>query len=119
MYLMKGMAALAFGLVAVSCNKSDIFNPYADQEKNQQEFTEIQAAYPNKMVVLGECGWDGSDKTGRPQGDIAECWNQGAKWGLFMVWYDRNAGNKTNTMVSDAWWQSALNKENAAIVVGN
>lgn len=37
MYLMKGMAALAFGLVAVSCNKSDIFNPYADQEKNQQE----------------------------------------------------------------------------------
>ena len=40
MYLMKGMAALAFGLVAVSCNKSDIFNPSADQEKNQQEFTE-------------------------------------------------------------------------------
>ena len=77
------------------------------------------AAYPNKMVVLGECGWDGSDKTGRPQGDIVECWNQGAKWGLFMVWYDRNAGNKTNTMVSDVWWQSALNKENGAIVVGN
>ena len=30
-----------------------------------------------------------------------------------------NAGNKTNTMVSDVWWQSALNKENGAIVVGN
>ena len=89
-----------------------------DAAKNAQEFREIQAAYPNKMVVLGECGWDGSDKTGRPQGDIVECWNQGAKWGLFMMWYDRNAGNKTDTMVSDVWWQSALNKENAAIVVG-
>jgi len=40
MYLMKGVAALAFGLVAVSCNKSDIFNPYAQQEENQQQFTE-------------------------------------------------------------------------------
>ncbi len=37
MYLMKGMAALAFGLVAVSCNKSDIFNPYAQQEENQKK----------------------------------------------------------------------------------
>ena len=34
---MKGMAALAFGLVAVSCNKSDIFNPYQQQEENQKK----------------------------------------------------------------------------------
>ena len=37
MYLMKGMAALAFGLVAVSCNKSDIFNPSAQQEENEKK----------------------------------------------------------------------------------
>lgn len=85
--------------------------------QNAQEFTEIQATYPNKMVVLGECGWDSSNKTGKPQGDIVECWNLGAKWGHFMVWYDGNAGNKSNTMVSDAWWTSAMKKENTGIVI--
>lgn len=34
---MKGVAALAFGLVAVSCNKSDIFNPSAQQEENEKK----------------------------------------------------------------------------------
>ena len=38
-YLMKGMAAMAFGLVVASCNKTDVFNPYAEQEAKQQEFT--------------------------------------------------------------------------------
>ena len=85
--------------------------------QNAQEFKEIQATYPDKMVVLGECGWDGNDKTGKPQGDIAECWEAGAKWGHFMVWYDRNAGNKSQTMVSDEWWTSAMKKENADIIV--
>ena len=85
--------------------------------QNAQEFTEIQATYPNKMVVLGECGWDSSNKTGKPQGDIVECWNAGAKWGHFMVWYDGNAGNKSNTMVSDAWWSSAMKKANTDIVI--
>ena len=84
--------------------------------QNAQEFTEIQATYPNKMV-LGECGWDSSNKTGKPQGDIVECWNAGAKWGHFMVWYDGNAGNKSNTMVSDAWWSSAMKKANTDIVI--
>ena len=85
--------------------------------QNAQEFTEIQATYPNKMVVLGECGWDSNDKTGKPQGDIVECWNAGAKWGHFMVWYDGSAGNKSGTMVSDAWWTSAMKKENTGIVI--
>ena len=85
--------------------------------QNAQEFKEIQATYPDKMVVLGECGWDGNNKTGKPQGDIAECWEAGAKWGHFMVWYDRNAGNKSQTMVSDEWWTSAMKKENADIIV--
>jgi len=85
--------------------------------QNAQEFTEIQATYPNKMVVLGECGWDSSNQTGKPQGDIVECWNAGAKWGHFMVWCDGSAGNKSGTMVSDAWWTSAMKKENTGIVV--
>ena len=38
-YLMKGMAVMALGLVAVSCNKMDSFNPYAEQEIKQEEFT--------------------------------------------------------------------------------
>ncbi len=85
--------------------------------QNAQEFKEIQAAYPKKMVALGECGWDSSNKTGKPQGDIVECWNAGAKWGHFMVWYDGNAGNKSNTMVSDDWWKSAMKKDNSDIVI--
>lgn len=85
--------------------------------QNAQEFTEIQATYPNKMVVLGECGWDSNNTTGKPQGDIVECWNAGAKWGHFMVWYDGSAGNKSGTMVSDAWWSSAMKKANADIVI--
>ena len=85
--------------------------------QNAQEFKEIQTTYPNKMVVLGECGWDSNNKTGKPQGDIVECWNAGAKWGHFMVWYDGNAGNKSGTMVSDAWWSSAMKKANADIVI--
>lgn len=39
-YLMKGMAALSFGLVVASCNKNEFFNPYAEQEAKQQEFTQ-------------------------------------------------------------------------------
>ena len=83
--------------------------------QNAQEFKEIQAAYPHKMVVLGECGWDGD--ASHPQADIVECWNAGAKWGHFMVWYQGNNGTKSDTMVSDAWWTSAMKKANADTVV--
>ena len=38
-FLMKGIAVMALGLVAVSCNKMDSFNPYAEQEIKQEEFT--------------------------------------------------------------------------------
>jgi len=47
MYLMKGMAALAFGLVAVSCNKSDIFNPYAQQKENEKK---SEAAFAENVM---------------------------------------------------------------------
>ena len=39
-YLMKGMAAMAFGLVVTSCNKMDLFNANAEQEAKEKEFTE-------------------------------------------------------------------------------
>jgi hypothetical protein len=93
----------------------DLYGYNATQ--NAQEFKEIQQTYPNKMIVLGECGWDSCNKTGKPQGDIVECWNAGAKWGHFMVWYDGNAGNRSSTMVSDAWWSSVMKKDNANVVV--
>ena len=47
MYLMKGVAALAFGLVAVSCNKSDFFNPYAQQEENEKK---SEAAFAENVM---------------------------------------------------------------------
>lgn len=80
--------------------------------QNAQEFKEIQATYPNKMIVLGECGWDSGNKTGKPQGRMSDCWNEDAKWGHFMVWYDGNAGNSTSTMVSDDWWKDAMSHQN-------
>ena len=36
-YLMKGIAVMALGLIAASCNK-DVFDPYANQAEKQEEF---------------------------------------------------------------------------------
>jgi len=73
-------------------------------EQNKQEFTEIQATYPNKMVVLGECG---VDVTGGniPFANISDCWTAGAKWGHFMAWYGGSLPN-------NAWWENALTNAN-------
>lgn len=38
--LMKGMAVMTFGLLVASCNKTDLFNAYTEQEAKQQEFTQ-------------------------------------------------------------------------------
>ena len=78
-----------------------------DADKNKQEFTEIQATYPNKMVVLGECGKDDSGDPAK----MGDCWNKGAKWGHFMVWYQGGQGS-TNTMCSDTWWKDAMSNAN-------
>ena len=75
--------------------------------KNSQEFNEIQTYYSNKMVVLGECGKGDSGEQGR----MSDCWNAGAKWGHFMVWYERGQGS-TDTMCSDAWWNDAMSNPN-------
>ena len=74
--------------------------------QNLQEFTEIQSAYPTKMVVLGECG---KGDSGDPA-LMSSCWAGGALWGHFMVWYQGGQGS-TDTMCSDAWWRDAMSSE--------
>lgn len=71
--------------------------------QNKQEFTEIQATYPNKMVILGECGKDADSNTS--SATPADFWSAGAKWGQFMVWYGAN-------MEDNTWWKKALEDAN-------
>ena len=75
--------------------------------QNSREFSEIQVAYPNKMVVLGECGHGDAGE----QGKIGDCWTAGARWGHFMVWYQGGQGS-TDTMCSDNWWKDAMSDPN-------
>ena len=82
----------------------DLYGYKASQ--HQQEFEEIQRCYPNKMVALGECGWDGNSSKESATPD--EYWEAGAKWSHFMVWYQGNNGTSTGTMCSDAWWKKAM-----------
>ena len=57
-YLMKGMAVMALGLVAVSCNKMDPFNPYAEQEIKQKEFTNnFQSSVLNGKSIDANQTW--------------------------------------------------------------
>ena len=65
--------------------------------QNKQEFDEIQATYSGKMVILGECGADGTTSFA----NISDIWGAGAKWGSFMVWYGSN-------FCSDVWWKNAM-----------
>ena len=90
----------------------DLYGYNADQ--NQKEFSEIQARYPNKMVVLGECGgnWDNEQKKMTIEATkISDCWSAGAKWGHFMVWY-QGGYSSTSTMCNDTWWKDAMSNAN-------
>lgn len=63
-YLMKGMAAMALGLVVASCNKFDAFNPYAEQEAKQQEFTEnFQTSVMNGQTIDQNQTWANTTTT--------------------------------------------------------
>ena len=81
-----------------------------DASQNAQEFSEIQAAYPNKMVALGECGYGTSGNTRTEQGLIGDCFTQGATWSHFMVWCQGGQGS-TDTMCSDEWWRDAMQSD--------
>jgi len=71
--------------------------------QNKQEFTEIAARYPKKMVALAECGDDAGTK-GKFDA-MGAVWNAGAHWSWFMPWYGSN-------LPDDAWWKAALTNAN-------
>ena len=74
-----------------------------DATKQAQEFKEIQARFPGKLVSLAECGTDVNTSTATS--NIDEAWNAGAKWSFFMPWYGNN-------MPSNDWWKAALSSKN-------
>lgn len=78
----------------------DLYGFNATQQA--QEFKEIQAQYPTKLIALAECGTNVDTKTNTA--DILEAWNAGAKWSFFMPWYGSN-------MPSTEWWSSAFKNE--------
>ena len=73
-----------------------------DATKQAQEFKEIQARYPGKLVALAECGTNIDNNTATA--GIDEAWNAGAKWSWFMPWYGDN-------MPSNDWWKNAFNSK--------
>ena len=74
-----------------------------DATKQAQEFKEIQARYPNKLVALAECGTDLNSSTATSS--IDDAWNAGAKWSFFMPWYGSN-------MPSNNWWKATMSSKN-------
>ena len=74
-----------------------------DATKQAQEFKEIQARFPNKLVALAECGTDVNTSTATSS--IDEAWNAGAKWSFFMPWYGNN-------MPSNDWWKTTMSSKN-------
>ena len=76
----------------------DLYGTMADA--NAREFAELQSRYPNKMIVLGECGKNGTVAFSA----VKDFWEAGAKWGYFMPWYGSN-------MPDDAWWKAALTQD--------
>jgi len=64
-----------------------------------QEFTQLQALYPAKMIALGECGWSESSAIGK----VGDMWEAGGTWAWFMPWYTGDY-----TMVDTDWWKAAF-----------
>lgn len=76
----------------------DLYGSTASQ--NEQEYRELTARYPHKMITLAECG----NNSGSNFAEIADAWNAGARWLWFMPWYG------DSTMPSNAWWSNALSQ---------
>ena len=80
----------------------DLYGFNATQQA--QEYKEIQARYPAKLVALAECGIDANNGN-KATAYVDEAWNAGAKWSWFMPWYG-------GSMPSNDWWKSAFNSKN-------
>ncbi len=72
-----------------------------DDAKNLQEFSEIEKAYPGKMVTLAECGVESNGNVAFSQ--VGDFWKKGAKWLWFMPWYG-------GSMPSNDWWKNAMSQ---------
>lgn len=70
--------------------------------QNEQEFREISARYPDKLVTLAECGVDVNGGN-IPFSEVADLWEAGARWSWFMPWYG-------GSMPSNSWWSNAFSK---------
>ena len=70
--------------------------------QNEQEYRELTARYPHKMITLAECGNNSS--TGASFSEVVAFWNAGARWSWFMPWYG------SSTMPSNSWWANAFNQ---------
>lgn len=77
----------------------DLYGYTAAQQA--QEFKEIQARYPGKMVTLAECGVSDGTETA----DVQTAWEAGAKWSYFMPWYG-------TSMPSNDWWKTVMSSKN-------
>ena len=59
------------------------------------------------MIALAECGYGTYDNQRHEFANISDCWNTGARWSHFMVWYQGGQGS-TNSMMTDGWWRDAM-----------
>ncbi len=66
-------------------------------EQNRQEYEEIAARYPDKLIALAECGNSSDGSFAK----ISDVWNAGATWAWFCPWYGSN-------MPSEEWWKDAM-----------
>ena len=77
----------------------DLYGSTAAQ--NEQEYRELTARYPHKMVTLSECGVESNSNTAFAE--VADFWNAGARWSWFMPWYG-------TSMPSNQWWSNAFSQ---------
>lgn len=69
--------------------------------QNEQEFRELTARYPHKLITLGECGINSNNNAAFSE--VADFWNAGARWSWFMPWYG-------GSMPSNSWWSNAFSQ---------
>jgi mannan endo-1,4-beta-mannosidase len=65
-----------------------------------EEYAAIDAAYPDRIIGLSECGTVGL---------ISEQWAAGARWSWFMPWYGNS--DDGNPHATDAWWTDAMRQD--------
>lgn len=79
----------------------DIYNKTAEEITRQYQL--VAQNYPNKLLVLSECGG---------VANISEQWESGARWGYFMPWYHYNATTLIGHQHADIeWWKDAMNHD--------